>query len=81
VRTEKFHKEAEVKTEGVEVLLLRPSQVAELLNVSRSKVYELIAAGKMPAVHLDGGRLTRVPYHALRLWVESSSGSGGGASR
>jgi excisionase family DNA binding protein len=66
-----------LKTEDIEVLLLRPTQVAELLNMSRSKVYELIAAGKLPSIRIDGGRLTRVPYQALRLWIETSTGDRG----
>jgi excisionase family DNA binding protein len=60
-----------VRVDNSEVQLLRPVQVAELLNVSRSKVYEMIAARKLPSVRLEGGRLIRVPYKALLEWVEA----------
>ena len=65
-----------MKIENSDVLLLRPVQVAELLNVSRSKVYELIAAGKLPSVRLEGGRLIRVPYKALREWIQTVASIG-----
>lgn len=48
-------------------LLLRVPEVAEVLALSRSKVYELIGAG-LPAIHI--GRATRVPLAALRKWME-----------
>lgn len=65
--------ETRLKLENSDVLLLRPVQVAELLNISRSKVYELIAAGKLPSLHLEGGRLIRVPYKALLEWIEAAA--------
>ena len=53
----------------VEKLLLRPSEVAESLGVSRSKVYTLIAEGKIPTIRV--GASVRVPVEALRAWVET----------
>jgi len=50
-------------------LLLRPAEAAEVLGVSRSRAYELIAAGIIPAIRLDNGRSIRVPVQALRDWV------------
>ena len=37
---------------GTEKLLLKVSEAAEALGISRSHCYELIQAGKLPAVHL-----------------------------
>ena len=50
-------------------ILLRPSEAAELLGVSRSKVYELLARGVLPRVRV--GLSLRIPVQALRRWVES----------
>lgn len=54
----------------LERLLLRPAEAAEILGVSRSKLYELVAAGKL--LRLDEGRLIRVPLAALKALVEKS---------
>jgi prophage regulatory protein len=51
----------------VERLLLRPNEVAESLGISRSRAYELIAAGDIPSVRL--GTSIRVSTEALREWV------------
>ena len=48
-------------------LLLRPAEVAELLGIGRSKAYELIAGGSIPAVRL--GASVRVPADSLRVWI------------
>jgi excisionase family DNA binding protein len=50
-------------------LLLRPSEVAETLGLSRSKVFELLAAQELPSVHI--GRSTRVPRMQLENWIEA----------
>ena len=49
-------------------ILLRPAEAAETLGVSRSRIYELLAAGDLPSVRL--GQCVRVPSDALRRWVE-----------
>jgi excisionase family DNA binding protein len=54
----------------MEKLLMRPAEAAELLAVSRSKLYQLIAAGKVPSVRV--GKSLRLPTEALRRWVEDS---------
>jgi excisionase family DNA binding protein len=56
----------------LERLLLRPAEAAEMLGVSRSKLYELVAAGKLPSVRLDEKRLIRVPLAALKALVEKA---------
>jgi excisionase family DNA binding protein len=48
-------------------LALRPARVAEVLEISRSKTYELIAAGDIPSIRL--GASIRVPVDALREWL------------
>lgn len=40
-------------------LLYRIPEVAEHLNVSRSKVYELLKSGRLRSVHIDRTRLVR----------------------
>jgi excisionase family DNA binding protein len=49
-------------------LLYRPIEAAEQLGISRTKLYELIAAGEIPAVVV--GKRMRIPVSALREWVE-----------
>ena len=47
-------------------LILLP-EAAEALAISRSKLYELIAAGQVRSVRIDGSR--RVPVEALESYV------------
>jgi excisionase family DNA binding protein len=47
-------------------LLIKPSAAAKLLDVSRSTLYELMSTGAIPSVRLEGGRLLRIPYAALK---------------
>jgi excisionase family DNA binding protein len=37
-------------------LLLTPREAAEVLSVSRSKLYQLLAAGELQSVRIDGCR-------------------------
>jgi len=55
-------------------LLLRPGEVADLLGVSRSKVYELIATRVIPTIQV--GSRARVPLHALREWIDRRMANG-----
>ena len=50
-------------------LLLTAVEAAERLGVSRTKVYELMAAGTLRSIHI--GRLRRVPVDALRDFIEA----------
>jgi len=52
----------------VDAVLLRVSQVAEMLSVSRSHVYRMIESGEIPVRRL--GRTVRVE----RSWVEEFAG-------
>jgi len=55
-------------------LLLRPPEVAEVLGIGRSKVYELLAQGALPLVRV--GRSIRVSAVELRRWVEDETRKG-----
>jgi excisionase family DNA binding protein len=54
-----------------ERLLLRVTEAADALGISRAKAYELVAARVIPVVRL--GRATRVPVDGLRRWVDEQS--------
>jgi excisionase family DNA binding protein len=49
-------------------LLLRAAEVAAILGIGRSTVFELAASGELPVVRI--GRSVRVPRHALYRWIE-----------
>jgi excisionase family DNA binding protein len=49
-------------------LLLKPEEAATVLGVSRSTLYELLAAGAVESVHI--GKSRRVPVAALERYVE-----------
>ena len=49
-------------------LLLTVPQVAKLLNLGRTKVYELIVTKQLPVVRFD--RAVRVSSASLQRWVE-----------
>ncbi len=48
-------------------LLLTVEQVAQVLNFSRSKVYELITVGDLPVLRF--GKSVRVRVSALEQWL------------
>jgi excisionase family DNA binding protein len=50
-----------------ERLMLRVTETADAIGVSRSKAYELIASGEIPSVRVGG--CLRVPVDALRAWI------------
>jgi excisionase family DNA binding protein len=50
-------------------LLLRPEEVAECLNIGRSKVYELMRAGDLESVQI--GTCRRVTRAAVERYVAS----------
>jgi len=57
----------------MEKLLLRPSEVAELIGLGRSKTYDLIAKGLLPSVRV--GRAVRVSANSLRQWIDGLQGA------
>jgi len=48
-------------------LLLTPTEAAQVLSISRSKLYELIGQGRLTTVRIDASR--RVPRRALVEFV------------
>lgn len=46
---------------------LRPAEVAPLLGISRGRIYQLIAAGEVPAVKIGGA--IRIPRQAWEQWL------------
>ena len=48
-------------------LLYRASEVAEILALGKSKVYELMSTGVLPVLQI--GSAKRIPAEALRQWV------------
>jgi excisionase family DNA binding protein len=51
-------------------LLLHIPGAAETPGIGRTKIYELIAAGKLPTIRV--GRAVRIPDITLQKWVEAS---------
>ena len=54
--------------EALQPLLLNVPQVAKLLGLSRTKVYELIATEGLPV--LKFGRAVRVSFKSLQQWLD-----------
>jgi len=52
----------------VDKLLMNPKEAAEMLSISRSKLYELLADGKLTSVRIDGCR--RIAVDVLRAYVD-----------
>jgi excisionase family DNA binding protein len=48
-------------------LLLTPTEAAQVLSISRSKLYELIGQGRLDTVRIDASR--RVPRQSLVEFV------------
>jgi excisionase family DNA binding protein len=55
----------------VPVLLVRPEDAASALGVSRTKVYELMASGRLSSLKI--GRSRRIPVEALNAFVSAIS--------
>jgi excisionase family DNA binding protein len=55
-----------------ERLLLRVPEAAEMLGLSRSKIYELLEKDGLPFVKI--GRCKRIPVTGLHKWVEEQGG-------
>jgi len=47
--------------------LLRVTEAAELLGISRSATYQLLADGVLPTIRI--GRSIRIPSTALDAWI------------
>jgi excisionase family DNA binding protein len=55
----------------MEKLLLTPEEAAERLSVGRSRIFELIASGRLRSVRLGASR--RIPTTALVEFVDELS--------
>jgi excisionase family DNA binding protein len=53
----------------MEPALIRVDEAARFLSIGRSTLYELIARGDIPTVHI--GRSVRIPTQALKNLVET----------
>ena len=58
----------------MEELLVKPMEVAKSLKFGRSTIYDLVAAGVIPAVRINGS--IRVPVAAFREWIEKKTREG-----
>jgi len=54
--------------------LLRPIEVAQLLGIGRSTVYEMLRTGELPSCRF--GTSLRVPWGKLKRWIEAHSSDG-----
>jgi excisionase family DNA binding protein len=52
----------------MERLLLTPEEVAEMLGIGRTKVYELLRLGMIESVKIHGCR--RIPTQAVHDYIE-----------
>jgi excisionase family DNA binding protein len=55
-----------LRDHNVDPVLLKPETAAAMIEVSRAKMYRMLAAGEIEKVILPGGRLIRVPIAAIR---------------
>jgi excisionase family DNA binding protein len=53
---------------GIEQLLLTPEQAAEVLNISRATVYDLLRLRALASVKI--GRARRIPRSAVQEYVD-----------
>jgi excisionase family DNA binding protein len=58
----------EVRVDVTGTLTLTPAEAARELRISRSKCYELLAAGELPSIRVGASR--RVPRRALQEWID-----------
>lgn len=57
-----------MKVIDLKVELLKATEVAQILGIGRTKVYELMAGGELPVVRI--GRFVRVPRRSLDAWID-----------
>jgi excisionase family DNA binding protein len=63
--------ESAVEIAKSEFVFVRPARAARLLDMSRSKIYEMIQRKELPAVRLGG--CLRVPFSAIEQLVALAS--------
>ena len=52
-------------------LLLRGTEVAAALGISRALAYRWMQDGTLPTLRAPSGRVVRVPQAALEAWIET----------
>lgn len=52
-------------------LLLKAEEVAKMLGLGRTKVYEMMGSGELPVVRI--GTAVRVPRKRLLDWIEENT--------
>ena len=55
--------------------LLKVDEVAALLKLGRTKVYQLVAEGELPAVRI--GKVLRISAEALQQWLSTQAVASG----
>jgi len=55
----------------IDTQLLKAQRVAETLDISKSKAYQLMQSGTIPTIRI--GRSLRVPSKALTRWIEENT--------
>ena len=56
----------------MEKILMRPTEVAQMLSIGKSTIYELLATGDIRSIRI--GRSIRIPVKWLNEWVEKQEG-------
>ena len=56
----------------LEPVLLKPSDLIDLLQLSRSQVYLLLASGEIPSIRI--GRLRRIRRQDFEAWISETRG-------
>ena len=69
--TGQSRRDGAVATMSLDAPLLRPDQVAVLLSVRQSWVYDAVKSGKLPCVRI--GRHIRFTRPMLEAWLERQS--------
>jgi excisionase family DNA binding protein len=64
---------ATVTQDRIEPALLSIEEAARLLNIGRTRAYEMAAAGTMPGV-LHIGKSVRVSRKRLESWIDEQAG-------
>ena len=54
-------------------LLLKGTEVAEILGISRGLAYRWMQGGRLPVVRVPGARTIRVPKEALLKWIDANT--------
>ncbi len=60
-------------------LLLRPMEAAEIISVSRSRIYELVANKSIKSLRI--GRSVRIHIDDLKAWIKEQTGDDSNAQQ